>query len=533
MSNIKVSVIGCEYLGGNLARNFSELESLYSVCDFDPHLAAKTAQIYGVPAQPLNQILESTVDGVVITTPIVNYFEIIEKALKAEKHVFVGKSLTMTIEEAKKLYDLSIYVNRKLMMGYLAQYHPVFVELEHAIALGKLGRIQYIYSDRLNVNNFQNEQNILQRFAPHDISMILALTRELPEIISSTGSSYLNSKIHDVTITHMTFKNGIKAHVFVSWLHPYKEQKLVIAGDLGTAVFDDNLDWNEKLKFYPFTINCTDDFSQPERAQVINLPLEMFDPLKLECKHFLECIDGNNIARTDGLEGLRVLQVLDAAQQSLHSHTNIVINQKIPNYFVHESAIIDNGCHIGDETKIWHFSHIIKGTKIGKNCVIGQNVMIGPDVIIGDRCKIQNNVSIYEGVTLEDGVFCGPSCVFTNVHNPRAEIERADEFKRKFRKTYVERGATIGANATIVCGNRIGKYSLIGAGAVITKDVKSHAVMVGNPAKQIGWVSHAGEKLGSDLICPREGRNYCVTTDGLIENLGAHGNVSEKFVLQA
>ncbi|MBL0942494.1 MAG: N-acetyltransferase, partial [Alphaproteobacteria bacterium] len=164
-------------------------------------------------------------------------------------------------------------------------------------------------------------------------------------------------------------------------------------------------------------------------------------------------------------------------------------------------------------TKIWHFSHVMKDTKIGEDCVIGQNVMIGSEVVVGNRCKIQNNVSLYKGIILEDGVFCGPSCVFTNVHNPRAEVERKDEFC----VTYVERGVTIGANATIICGNRLGGYSLIGAGAVITKDVKPHAVMAGNPARQIGWISHAGEKLGEDLVCPREGRSYQIVDDYLIE----------------
>ena len=218
------------------------------------------------------------------------------------------------------------------------------------------------------------------------------------------------------------------------------------------------------------------------------------------------------------------MQVLDAAQRSLHTHANVPLSTEIAPYFAHETSLVDPGCEIGQGTKIWHFSHILKGTKIGEDCVIGQNVMIGPDVVVGDRCKIQNNVSLYKGVTLEDGVFCGPSCVFTNVHNPRAEIERKDEF----RTTHVERGVTIGANATIVCGNRLGAYSLIGAGAVVTKDVKPHAVMVGNSARQMGWVSHAGEKLGDDLICPRENRRYHVNADGYLVERAENDDASLK-----
>ena len=155
-------------------------------------------------------------------------------------------------------------------------------------------------------------------------------------------------------------------------------------------------------------------------------------------------------------------------------------------------------------TRIWHFAHILARTRIGRDCSFGQNVMVGPDVSVGDGCKVQNNVSIYNGVTLEDGVFCGPSCVFTNVNNPRAEVERKDEF----RPTLVERGATIGANATIVCGHTIGEYAFIAAGAVVTQDVPAFALMAGVPARRIGWMSHAGEKLGPDLVCPSSGRRY-------------------------
>ena len=172
--------------------------------------------------------------------------------------------------------------------------------------------------------------------------------------------------------------------------------------------------------------------------------------------------------------------------------------------FIHESAYIDQPSRIGAGTRIWHFVHVLPRTEIGENCVLGQNVVVGPDVRIGNNCKIQNNVSIYKGVELEEGVFCGPSCVFTNVLTPRAEIERKEEFAA----TRIGRGATIGANATIVCGNRIGAYAMIAAGAVVTKDVPAFALVAGVPARRIGWVSRAGERLDKGLLCPRTGEAY-------------------------
>ncbi|WP_448329081.1 acyltransferase [Sulfitobacter sp. M13] len=172
--------------------------------------------------------------------------------------------------------------------------------------------------------------------------------------------------------------------------------------------------------------------------------------------------------------------------------------------FVHESAWVDEPSHVGEATKIWHFVHVLPHTKIGKNCVLGQNVMAGPHVTVGDGCRIQNNVALYKGVTLESDVFCGPSCVFTNVLTPRAHIERKDEFGA----TLVKRGATIGANATIVCGNTLGAYCMIAAGAVVTHDVPDYALMAGVPAKRIGWVSRAGDRLNANLTCPRTGERY-------------------------
>jgi UDP-2-acetamido-3-amino-2,3-dideoxy-glucuronate N-acetyltransferase len=179
--------------------------------------------------------------------------------------------------------------------------------------------------------------------------------------------------------------------------------------------------------------------------------------------------------------------------------------------FVHPTALVDDDCKIGKGTKVWHFCHILTGSRIGQNCVFGQNVMAGPDISVGNGVKVQNNVAIYKGVTLEDDVFCGPSMVFTNVLTPRAFVERKEEFL----PTLVKKGATIGANATIICGVTVGSYAMVGAGAVVTKDVPNYALVVGNPAKWIGWVSQSGERMGDDLTCSRTGEKYQETADGL------------------
>lgn len=175
-----------------------------------------------------------------------------------------------------------------------------------------------------------------------------------------------------------------------------------------------------------------------------------------------------------------------------------------PNAVVHQSAYVDDNVEIGEDTRIWHFVHVLSHTRIGARCSLGQNVMAGPHVSIGDNCKIQNNVSLYKGVSLADDVFCGPSCVFTNVLTPRAFVERKDEF----RETPIGKGATIGANATIVCGNRLGDYCMVAAGAVVTRDVPAYALVAGIPARRIGWVSREGERLDETLVCPRTGEKY-------------------------
>jgi UDP-2-acetamido-3-amino-2,3-dideoxy-glucuronate N-acetyltransferase len=193
----------------------------------------------------------------------------------------------------------------------------------------------------------------------------------------------------------------------------------------------------------------------------------------------------------------------------------MIEDPRFPGVTIHESAYVDGPVTIGVGTKIWHFSHILGHVSIGENCSIGQNAMIGPKVSVGNGVRIQNNVSLYEGVELDDDVFCGPSCVFTNVNNPRAFVSRKDEF----RKTRVGKGATIGANATIVCGHDVGAYSFIAAGAVVTSHVPDYALMVGVPARRVGWMSAAGERLGADLVCRRDGTLYRLTQSDRLEEV--------------
>ena len=518
MQKLKVAVIGCGHWGKNLVRNFADLGVLKYVCDSDPLIAYEIAKQYNVETKSLKDILLGDVSGVVIAAPAQHHSKIVKSSLEAEKHVFVEKPISLNVLEAEELCDLAKLNNKILMVGHLLQYHPAFLKLKELVDKGKLGKLQYIYSNRLNLGKFRSEENILWSFAPHDISMILSLIGSTPEKVVATGTAHLSKNIHDVTITHLTFKNNVQAHVYVSWLHPFKEQKLVVVGERGMAVFDDGLDWSMKLKLYPHKVKWVNGFPEPLKAEVEALSLESKEPLRTECEHFLDCIQKNKRPRTDGNEGLNVLKVLDASQRSLVGGTTIYLenNKEVKSQFYsHETAYIDKGCYIGKGTKIWHFSHILKGVYIGENCNIGQNNMIGPDVVIGNNCKIQNNVSLYNGVKLDDGVFCGPSCVFTNVHNPRAEIDR----KKEFLKTHVEKGVSIGANATIICGNKLGAYSFVGAGAVVTKNVKSHAVVAGNPAKQIGWISHAGELLDKSLKCPREGRKYAIDKAGNLKEI--------------
>lgn len=518
-----IAVAGCGYWGKNLIRNMSQLGALAAVCDANRAQAETMAKEYKVPAKSWEEVLaDKAIAAVMLPVPAPLHYKMAMEALEAGKHVFVEKPMAMQIREAEAMCAKANREGRILMVGHVLQYHSAYIEMTRWMRERKLGKLHYIYSHRLNLGKVRTQENCWWSFAPHDISMALGLSDSAVKSVFATGTEAIQKGIADMTTTHIEFADGLKAHIMVSWLNPTKEQRLVVAGEKGMLVFDDGQPWESKLLYYPHTIDLSGKAPEVTKADAQPVKIEQSEPLKEECLAFIKAIETNKNPVTDGAEGLAVLRVLEAAEDSMQQGASIELGIAKPPFYVHETAIVDEGCVIGEGSKIWHFSHILGGTTLGKKVIVGQNVMIGPNVTVANNCKIQNNVSLYKGVHLDEGVFCGPSCVFTNVNTPRATIERKDEFL----ETHVGKWATIGANATIVCGNNIGAYALIGAGAVVTKDVKPHALMVGNPAKQIGWVSHSGERLGDDLACPREGRKYKLTKDNQLQEIEGKKHVA-------
>lgn len=533
-----IAVLGCGYWGKNLVRNFHALGALRLVCD--PAEAGRDTAARVAPGVEVCDTLETAlqrrdINAVAIATPAVSHYSLAKSALLAGKDVFVEKPLCLDVEQAKEIVELADRLNRIVMVGHLLQYHPCILRLHELVATGELGKLGYITSNRLNLGKIRREENALWSFAPHDISVILFLaSNRLPNSITCSGGSYLNQGVADITLTTLNFGGGFQSHIFVSWLNPFKEQKLTVVGSSGMAVFDDTKPWAEKLMLYrQYLVWENGQVPTPNNARGEPIVVPESEPLRDECQHFIDCVIERRIPRTDGREGMRVLSVLQAAQRSLdHSGQHVDpaalhLSGKLPGqaevrpalktstrYFVHETAVVDEGAEIGDGTKIWHFSHVMKGARIGARCILGQNVNVDGATSIGDNVKIQNNVSIYGGLVIEQDVFLGPSCVLTNVTNPRSQITRHGLYER----TFIRRGATVGANATIVCGVTIGRYAFIAAGAVVTKDVPDYALVVGNPARQRSWMSRHGHILhpqaDGTMTCPESGLRYQLSPAG-------------------
>ncbi len=526
-----LAVIGCGRWGINHVRAAAEVLGPRFVAFYDADPAAMS-RAGAIASQAKGQdsiaalLRLPSVTGIVVSTPASTHYEIAKECLKAGKHVLVEKPLALFSEQARELQELARARGLILMVGHILLYHPAILEIKNLVDKGVLGKLQYLYSNRLNLGTVRREENILWSFAPHDISVLNFLVQKQPVSVEARGTVFLQPGIHDVTLTNLRYPGNVSAHIFVSWLHPFKEQRLVVVGDKSMAVFEDSKD-AKKLLLYRKGIDLIAGELKTRDESCETLEFGREEPLRQELLHFVDCVTHGRTPRSDAVNAIEVLEVLEQAQRSLdtrfaenmpweggcspsHGVSDVALAPK--GVFVHETATVDPGCSIGKGTKIWHFSHIQNRAQIGENCSIGQNVYVGSNVSIGSNVKIQNNVSVYEGVALEDFVFCGPSLVFTNVINPRSEFpQRGSDH---YAPTLVRRGASLGANATILCGRTLGAYCFVGAGAVVTKDVPDYAIAVGNPAKVVGHICRCGTRLqfsGSKAECVKCKRSYLNT----------------------
>jgi len=525
---MKICVVGAGRWGKNHVKTLSDMGNLGGVVDGSPITRQKLQADYpGLPVfASLDEQGAMDFEAYTVAVPAEYHHPVGLRLLEAGKHVLIEKPITLNSKDARHLNKVAKEKNLVLMTGHLLLFHPAIRKIKELLDTGKLGKLQYIYSNRLNLGTVRTEENSLWSFAPHDISIFQYFVGQNPVNVSSNGGAFLQPHIHDTTLTVISYPENIVGHIFVSWLHPFKEHRMVVIGSKGMVSFEDSSE-NKDLLFYEKGIDWVngEPVKRDGATQAIDYPKDQ--PLRLEMQHFLDAIAGavpNNLI--SGIKGEEVLDILEKAEIQLHSKTTkpapVAATYAFKDVFIHPTVNVDTGAQIGEGSKVWNFSNVQKNAVIGKKCILGQNVNVAPNVRIGNFCKIQNNVSVYEGVELEDYVFCGPSMVFTNIKNPRCKYPQAES--KFYIKTLVREGASIGANATIVCGVTLGRFSFVGAGAVVTKDVPDYGVVVGNPAKLVGWSSEAGTMLDfseqSDAFCPKSNRWYQLS-NGIVTDITA------------
>lgn len=319
---VSVAHVGHGYWGRNLARNFHELGHLAAVVDPDPKAAEAAAKAYGVSAATFEEVLaDPKIQAISLATPAGLHFSQAKAALEAGKHVFVEKPLALDVADAEQLCRLAEQRGLVLMVGHLLQYHPVYIKLREMVEAGELGRLLYVYSNRLSLGKFRSEENVLWSFAPHDLSMLLGLFGAEPVHVTAQGNVSFLPGIADMATVQMHFPGGGSGHVQVSWMHPFKEQRLVVIGEKAMAVFEDSLaDWQDKLVLYRHVIDTNGAVPEPRKADGERVAVEKSEPLKAECQHFTACIESGQKPRTDGREGLAVLRVLDKTEKALQQN---------------------------------------------------------------------------------------------------------------------------------------------------------------------------------------------------------------------
>jgi UDP-2-acetamido-3-amino-2,3-dideoxy-glucuronate N-acetyltransferase len=509
-SNVKICVVGAGRWGTNHIKTLKNLGALAGIVESRENRREELKTLFPEATlfHSVRDVPVDDFDGFTVATPAETHFEVGSYLLEQGKHVLIEKPIALNTKEAGALKKLADKHKVNLMVGHVLLFHPAIIKIKELIDSGKIGKLEYIYSNRLNLGTVRTEENILWSFAPHDISIFEYFIGSNPSEVVSRGGAFLQPGIHDTTMTTLTYPDNVVGHIFVSWLHPFKEHRMVMIGSKGMISFEDS-SAEKDILFYEKGIDWIQGEPIKRDGPTEVIPYDKGFPLTNEIQYFIDHLDGSKLEIADGQNAFDVLEVLEKATHSLQGTQEDDISDTPaadPDFFVHPTSEIDAGVTVGKGTKIWHYSHIQGGSSLGENVSIGQNVNVGNNVKIGNSVKIQNNVSVYEGVELEDYVFCGPSMVFTNIQRPRSEFpQRGTEF---YAKTLVKKSASIGANATIVCGSTIGEYAFIGAGAVVIRDVPAFALVVGNPGKIIDWVDKKGYKLEFDEAGMSKCGNY-------------------------
>jgi UDP-2-acetamido-3-amino-2,3-dideoxy-glucuronate N-acetyltransferase len=318
-SAISIALVGGGYWGRNLGRNFAELGVLAAIVDTNPETAGGLSAATGAPVRPFADVLaDPAISAVAIATPAPTHADVAARAIAAGKHVFVEKPISLTLEDADRLISLAASASRVLMVGHLLRYHPHFIALKRQVEAGAVGRPLYIHSNRLSLGKVRVEENVLWSFAPHDVSMLLAIAGEQPSRVTAQGSAFVTPGVADWCTAQFVFPGGVRGHIQASWMHHVKEQRFSVTGETGTLVFEDSLpDWDRKLMLYPHSLDRAGPAPVPVKGQPVSVLVEKSEPLKDECREFLAAIKEGRAPLTDGHEGRAVLSALDAAEREL------------------------------------------------------------------------------------------------------------------------------------------------------------------------------------------------------------------------
>ncbi len=493
MSTVRVAVVGLGSRGLLAAEILSGMSALGALCDAEPTVLVDTGRAFeGVRLESdyLRLLAASDVAAVVLCTPPETWDGMVEAALHAGKDVYLEAPLVLPLERGRAMVELAVERRRLLMAGPVMRFAPAVEALLAAARSGAFGRLRYIHAHHDKDSPPSGETPADAGLSAVQAQLLLDLLDAPASRVFTRGTGWRSARAQDVTETLLECRDGPRALLRASHVAPFGPHgafELTVLGDAGAGRL--RRDDEDRLHVV-FQGEAAVDAPPPSTGR---------EARAASLAHFLESVQTRRptLQGPDALLGL--WRLLAAAQRSLDEGAPVDPAAAPPaprtaapaGVFLHRTVELDGPCDIGAGTKIWHFSKLLGPLKIGRDCSFGQNVVIERNVTIGDNVKVQNNVSIYSGVILEDDVFCGPSMVFTNIGTPRSHFPR----KGQYAVTRVHRGASIGANATVVCGHTLGQYCFVGAGAVVTRDVPDYALVYGNPARVMGFACYCGARL--------------------------------------